>query len=108
MAGLAAIALVDRRQLREVSLHARGELVALVKLVFVGPQQLQLGLAPVALTAAPCFETEVPGETRPLGADDGEDRAREERDRQPAHGRNSLPTAFASKEGLSAIRYLEA
>ncbi len=104
---LAAVALVDRRQLREVALHARRELVALVELLFVGPQKLQLGLAPVALTASPCFETEVPCETRPLGADDGEDRAREERDRQPAHGINSLPTPFASKEGLPTTRYVD-
>ena len=75
-------------------MHACGELVALVELLFVSPQELQLGLAPVALTAAPRFETEVTGETRPLGADDGEDRAREERDRQPAHGKIILPTRF--------------
>src|SRR5436190_17645560 len=104
---LAAVALVDRRQLREVALHARRELVALVELLLVGPQKLQLGLAPVSLTASPCFETEVPCETRPLGADDGEDRAREERDRQPAHGINSLPTPFASKEGLPTTRYVD-
>ena len=40
----------------------------------------------IAVTASPRFETEVPSEARPLRADDGEDRAREERDRQPTHG----------------------
>jgi hypothetical protein len=73
--GATPVALVDRRQLGKVALDAGGELVALVELAFVGPQQLQLGLAAVAFTAAVVLRNRSSGETRPLGADDGEDRA---------------------------------
>ena len=55
-------------------------------------------LPPIPLTAAVRLETEAPGKARPLGADDGEDRARQERDRQPAHGESFYPALSDLKD----------
>src|SRR5207302_10169226 len=69
----------DRRQLVEVALDARGELLGLRL------HELPLALAPGAVTPSPRLVPVARREPWPLGADHSRDRAHEQGDHQPAH-----------------------
>jgi len=79
------IPFVDRRQLREVALDARGELLERL----VRADDLQVCLAPPPLSAAPGLEAEPAVEPRPFRRNENGDRTREECDPDDAHKRDS-------------------
>ena len=76
-----SVPLLDRRQLVEVSLDARGELLRL------RAEQLELALAASAFAAPSRLVPEASGEARPLGSDHCSNSAGEQGDHQPAHSR---------------------
>src|SRR5437660_2462689 len=77
------VGLFDRRQLVEVALDARGELLGL------RAQELELALALRSLTPPPCLVAEPGRKPRPLSSDHGRNGAGKEGDHQPAHADHS-------------------
>src|SRR5262249_22855907 len=69
LSALGAVVLVDGRELCEIALHARGEVVAVV------PHHAPARLPPRALPLAAPGETEPANQPRPLGSDEDHHRA---------------------------------
>src|SRR4029079_5529405 len=92
-----SVGVFDRRQLVEVSLDARGELLRL------GPQELQLALLARTLSPVPGFAPEPRPEPRPLGTEHCRHGADQPGDHQPAHGRILPGCAVLDSTGVSPL-----
>ena len=82
---LRAVALLRRRQAREVALDALGELLLL------GLDQLEARLSSLPLARAPRVEADEPGHAPPFRCDEEGNRQREQDDPGPAHARSVPP-----------------